>query len=43
MSKIPHGADVDDTASDDAPADDGTAGDARAMTIPQHFLQKQPS
>ena len=37
MSKFSN--DDDDAADDDAAAKD----DARAMTIPSHFLRKQPS
>ena len=36
MSKFLHHDDDDD-------ADDDNADDARAMTIPRRFLQKQPS
>ena len=38
MSKFSHDAAADDDDDDDAAADD-----ARVMTIPRHFLRKQPS
>ena len=39
MSKFSHDADDAAAAADD---DDDAADDAMAMTIPRHFLRKQP-